>query len=70
MNDVVMVDGLGKDFGAFTAVDSVDFTVPPPGDLRLPRPQRRRQYHHNQHAGRPSPSVSACEAFFRVRTKS
>ena len=27
MNDVVVVEGLGKDFGAFTAVDSVDFTV-------------------------------------------
>ena len=27
MNDVVVVEGLGKDFGAFTAVDAVDFTV-------------------------------------------
>ena len=27
MNEVVVVEGLGKDFGAFTAVHSVDFTV-------------------------------------------
>ena len=27
MSDVVVVDGLGKDFGAFTAVESVDFSV-------------------------------------------
>ena len=27
MNEVVVVEGLGKDFGAFTAVEAVDFTV-------------------------------------------
>jgi ABC-type branched-subunit amino acid transport system ATPase component len=27
MGDVVVVDGLGKDFGTLTAVASVDFTV-------------------------------------------
>ena len=35
--------GLTKRFGDFTAVDGIDFTVEPGRDLRLPRPERRRQ---------------------------
>ncbi len=49
---------LTRRFGAFTAVDRVSFEVRTRGDLRLSRPQRRRQVDHHPHALRhPRPDV-------------
>ena len=41
---------LEKRFGAFVAVNRVSFEVATRRDLRLSRPQRRRQVHHHPHA--------------------
>ena len=47
---LIEIDGLTKRFGSFTAVDNVSFTSPRRG-AGLSRPERRRQVHHDAHAG-------------------
>ena len=49
----IEVDDLVKTYGDVDAVRGVSFTVPPRRGLRLPRPQRRRQEHDDQHALHP-----------------
>ena len=47
---MIHVQDLVKRFGDFTAVDDISFDVRAGRDLRLPRPERRRQDHHDQDA--------------------
>ena len=48
----ISVRGLTKRFGAFTAVDGIDFDVPSWTSLRIPRPEWERQIDHDQNAHR------------------
>ena len=64
---VIHVENLVKTFGDVTAVAGVSFDVASRRNLRLPRPQRRGQDHHDPdahdaapaHLRRPSPSTAS-----------
>ena len=50
----ISAGGLSRTFDDTTAVDGLDLTVGPGRDLRLPRPERRRQVHHRPHPLHPA----------------
>ena len=53
----IEVSGLVREFkGGVRAVDGIDLEVAAGRDLRLPRPERRRQVDHRPHADHPAPA--------------
>ncbi len=73
----VSVHNLVKRYGDIEAVAGIDLEVAAGRDLRLPRPQRRRQVHHHRHPvhpGRPDrrlghawPATTSCSERDEVR---
>ena len=49
-------ENLSKRYGRVLALDELDLTVAPGRGVRLPRPERRREVHHDPAAARPGPA--------------
>ena len=62
--------GLVREFkGGVRAVDGIDLEVAARRDLRLPRPERRRQVHHRPHADHPAAPHRRHRAGRRLRRR-